>query len=1046
MTLAVEPVPAGTSTAPRRWRRSVGAAAAALVAVLGAALLPFAPVVVDEPTVSWPRDPVVVESTLLTLTAYRPLAMDVRFSCDVVRAAQVSGAGVVVSTALPESPQAGTTGLIAQAVDGRLLVRGLDRVLVDEPVPAGSCTYRITGRSAGLPSYVAQPPGLIGTVDPAVPLPAASPDRSAFAGPDDAELTVARDGVPLAHATAEQLPDVDALVSSLTELPAGSAGQLAVELRVDDEFTSSPAPLKTALTVVVVLALLATAVLLARSDRRAARDPRPPPRFRLRAVDVLVPAVLAVWAVVAPATDDDGYFTAQARNAVLSGEVGNYYQFYDQSFTPFTWPYQCLAWWLQLAGDAPLVLRLPALACGLLTWLVLRRIAVAALDGWTSGPAPAAVRGVLAVVFLAWWLPYDMGVRPEAMVALCGAAALLAVLHAWRRRRLVAAWAAFAVAGAGFTAHTTGFTLPAVLLAGLPLLHRLVRVGGDPWATALRWVAVASGGAVAPLLGFADGALRDFRRGQAAFLSVLGQAGWSDEIERYVFLLDRIPMGNFAKRAAVLACLVALAWFAVLAVAARVRRVPVPVPLWLAGSATALSFVALWLTPSKWTHHFGALAGVGSVFLALALVGAVPLARAVRLRPSAGLVLAVGASFAVVLALAWQGPNSWAYAWLEGVRTPYEPPSVRTVTLGDPLLWAAAVGVVALGTALRGRRDGPLDLGAHVLRAVPVVVVASLAATSAYAVGVFGAAAVQGVPRESVWARTLADPAGTGCGAAGAVSVLDPYTARPLPPAPDLPVPEVGAGFVEGGGFYAGSRPQGAAAGRVWGSLVAADGRPAERTVGETATAWFTLPAVLDGDSALTVLAAGTLAEGTALTAVYADAAGRPVFSEALADGVRSPHWRTLRLAPPPGAATVRLEAVDATGAAHGWLAFGVPAVARAVLLRDLLPADAPVALGWQLAFGYPCQRQPAVLNGITEPPAYAVLRAEAPLGGLDDIAWQPGRGGVFGQVPRSRSVLQLATVGPVDPYIQVYALGTELRRDAYSVTTRPRTVGGAAR
>ncbi|MDN5857857.1 MAG: arabinosyltransferase domain-containing protein, partial [Pseudonocardia sp.] len=839
-------------SAPRA-RRAALAAAAALVAVLGAVLLPFAPVVVNEPTVTWPRDPGHVESTLLTLTAYRPLELDVRFTCEVVRIAQ-GGTGVVVSTALPQSPQAGTTGLIADTADGRLRIRWLDRVLVDEPVPAGSCTYRIAGRSAGLPSYVAAPPGLMGSIDPAVPLPPANPDRSLFAGPDNAELTVSRDGTELARTAAEQLPDVDALVSSVTDAPPGG---LAVRLRVDDEFTSSPAPLKTALTAVIVLALLATVVLLARLDRRAPRTPRTRPR--LRAVDVLVPAVLAAWAVIAPATDDDGYFTAQARNAVLNGEVGNYYQFYDQSFTPFTWPYQCLAWWIQLAGDAPLVLRLPALACGLLTWLVLRRISVAARAGWDAAPRPGVVRWVLAVVFLAWWLPYDMGVRPEAVVALCGAAVLLAVLHAAQRGRLIAAWAAFAVAGAGFTAHTTGFTTVAVLLAGLPLLHRTVRVEGDRWASVLRWVAVASGAAVALLLGFADGALRDFRRGQAAFLSVLAQDGWAGEIERYVFLLDRIPMGNFAKRAAVLACLVTLAWFAVLAVAARTRRVAVPDALWLAFSATALSFAALWFTPSKWTHHFGALAGVGPVFLTLALVAAAPLVAALP-RPPTWVLLAVTGSFAVALALAWQGPNSWAYAWLEGVRTPYEPPAVRGIGLGRPLLWAAAVAAVACVAAVRGRGAGLLDLRGRILPAVPVVVVASLALTSAYTVVVFADAAARGAPPASVWARTLADPTGAGCGAAGAIRVLDPFTARPLTPAPGLPVPAVGPGFVEGGGFYAGNRPQGP--GPVWGSLVGADGRPPEWTIGQTATPWFTLPA---DAPAITVRAAGTLAEGTAL-------------------------------------------------------------------------------------------------------------------------------------------------------------------------------------
>jgi hypothetical protein len=103
------------------------------------------------------------------------------------------------------------------------------------------------------------------------------------------------------------------------------------------------------------------------------------------------------------------------------------------------------------------------------------------------------------------------------------------------------------------------------------------------------------------------------------------------------------------------------------------------------------------------------------------------------------------------------------------------------------------------------------------------------------------------------------------------------------------------------------------------------------------------------------------------------------------------------------------------------------------------------VAVAWQVAFGFPCLRPPAVVHGVTEPPAFGVLRAAQPLGGLGDIAWHGPRGGVFAQVPRTQSVLQLATVGPADPYLQVYAFGSPLARDAYTLTTAPRTVAGGS-
>ena len=139
------------------------AALAGLVAVVCGLALPFAPVVVSTPTVTWPRDPARVESTLLPLTAYRPLGLDVRFGCDAVRRAAAvpdtgdgRGAGTVLATALPGSGQA-ASALIVSAVTDRVQIRVRGTVVVDEPTPAGPCTYRLTGTDAGLPLDVRGP-------------------------------------------------------------------------------------------------------------------------------------------------------------------------------------------------------------------------------------------------------------------------------------------------------------------------------------------------------------------------------------------------------------------------------------------------------------------------------------------------------------------------------------------------------------------------------------------------------------------------------------------------------------------------------------------------------------------------------------------------------------------------------------------------------------------------------------------------------------------------------------------------------------------------
>jgi hypothetical protein len=1005
-----------------RWSAGRWALLTGLAGAVCAVLLPFAPVQVETPTVTWPVD-AAPRSTLLPVTAHRPLGLDVRFGCETVR----SAGGVVLATVLPESPEASTTGLVVTTSGGRLRVQAQGRTLLDEAVPPGSCTYRVHGEGSGRPLHVAAPPSPATRFDPGVPAGRAEPDPGRFAGPADAWLRVSRDGAELATDRAARLPEVGALVTDVAAIPAG--GGLSVALRLDAESASAPGPLKIALLAVALALLPITGVLLLLADRAPRRSSAvrwAPPR----AVDAVVTGALLLWLVVAPATDDDGYVATQARNAAHSGGIGHYFQLYDQTVTPFTWVYQGLSAWQQVAGYAPVAQRLPALAAGLLTWAVARRVLTTVL-GAGSRRRDVAARGALAVTFLAWWLPYDMGVRPEPVVALCAVVVLHLVLVAGTRGRLAPAWAACAVAGAGVVAHPGGAVALAPLVAGLPLLARCVRVPGDRAATVLRALAAGSGLATALVLGFADGALRDELRGQLVTESIFPQDGWAEELERYAFLLDQIPMGSYAKRAAVLACLLALAWFAVLVPLAR--RATVPTPLLVTGGATALGLAALAITPSKWTHHFGSLAGVGAVFLAAVLVLAVPLARTALggSRFPLPALLVVAASVVLTAALTWRGPNSWPYARLDGMPSPYRPPAPAGIALDHPLLWVLVLTAVALVLA---RRHGPRPA---LLRAAPAVLALSLAASTTHLLATFTAAAAGGTPRDSVWAGSFADPTGASCVVGDALHVFDPFTARPLP---GTGSPGPGDVFVPGGGFYPANRPQGTAARQVWGSHAGRGGRPAEEPTGTVTTGAYRLP---PGDRVL-VIAAGTLDRGNSLRAVYG-AGSATLGTEQLTDSAASPSWRTFVLTPPAGADSVRIEAVDALAGPHGWLAFSAPVAARPVPVSELVPRGAPVALAWQVAFGFPCLRPATVAHGVTEPPSFGVLRAAHPLGGLGDSAWQGSRGGVFAQVPHTRSVLQLATVAPVDPHLQVYVFGTPLARDAYTLTTAPRTVAGAS-
>ncbi|MCU1627549.1 MAG: hypothetical protein JWP64_2498 [Pseudonocardia sp.] len=947
--------------------------------------------------------------------------MNVAFSCDAARAASRTADGVVLSTTEPTGPDAGNIGLLVTARGGTLQITALARTLVESPIPEGGCSYRVVGDAAG--------------------------------------MTVQLNGIVVASLPTEALPNVDMLTTSVTTLPASGTPGLSVSLRVDDQFASSPTALKRVLIAVLALSLAVVGLLLALRDRRhGAERPRAWPGVRASiSVDVVVVAVMSSWMFLAPSTDDDGYYAAMARNIRASGFVGNYYQLYDQNFTPFTWFYYVLGWWQQLAGDAPVVQRVLSLVFGLLTWLCVRRFSRHALQSWTDRYPRTRWIGpvVLAAAFLAWWLPQGIGVRPESIVALCGAMTLLAVSEAARRDSLLLGWTAFVTAGLGFAAHPTGFTALAPLIAGGPQLWRLIRDGHRPRLVFVRAAGVVSGFAIASLVAFADGSLRDFIRGQETFLGIQNQEGWTTEFVRYSFLLSDIAMGSYAKRIAVLVTIVALVWFIALVAATRAREVEVPVALKLAGWSSILTFLLLWFTPSKWTHHFGAISGVCGVFLGLMLVMAVPLVRELYAPRRVPFVipLVAAASAVVALALAGSGPNIWPYTWLIGVRRPIEPPAVNVVDFGEPLWWVAALIVVVAAIALLGRGQAVRDRGHVLLRAVPVLVVAGLLINVGYLFGTFAQAAVRTTDTWSFWGANLSDPGASRCNAAQAVSVLDPFTAQALTPAVDTPQPPAPRNFVSGAGFPVGEPPVPGlgtgAAQQVWGSFISTGSSP-ERTTGEVTSGWYDLPRTSEEQRVVT-LAAGTLSDGNTLTAVFGRRAGGgvvPVSSAPLSDDARDPAWRTLTLPDAPATAdTVRLEAVDATGGIHGWLAFTAPSLASSTPLLDVLPSNGPVGIGWQIAFQFPCLRQPVVRDGITEPVSAAVLWGDGALNGLADATWQPSRGGLFAQVPRSGSVLQLAATlrgaAPDEPYLQVFVFNTKLRTGGYEVTRGGRTVPG---
>jgi len=1004
--------------------------AAAVVAVLAAILLPFAPVIGERPVVSWPQVPTAPTSTALLLTNGTPESIDLRFSCAAALRAETGG-GVLFSTMRPEDPSLEKVGFVVRVANSTI-------------------TLVTNGRQFALGSANQAGCDIVARVD-------------------GAGLTVTRNGERVVAQESVTLPNVDGLITDIGPAPNATSGDLSVRIRVVDVFASSPTPLKLALIALVALAALLVLAMLFQGDRSAqilsvegrgaaqnseessSARPAPKPRRTLlsRLPDLIVILTLLGWVAIAPMTDDDGYYSAMARNAAETGFVGNYYQMWNQSFTPFDWLWQVLSLWQRLGGDSVVWLRLPALAGGLVTWFAIRSFTTTV--GNAAGVMTRRWSGyVLAVTFLSWWLPYCMGVRPETVVAMFASLAVLLVAQAVESGRLSRAALAAALGGVGVAAHPTGFVVLAPLLVALPALWRLQRAAHGLRGALIRAAAVLASATPAGIAAFADGTWHDFVAGQARFQAVETPLNWSNEQLRYQFLLSDIAMGSYAKRVPILLALTLLVWFLVLHVAARVGRTPLPRRTSFAGWCLVASFILLWLTPSKWTHHFGSLSGVGPAFITLLLVTGIPAVRQLAQRHGKLGVIPwlFAGSLIPPITLSLQGLNIWAYWWDLGMPYPGQAPTLRHVPLGSPgVILAAFAGAAALVGIWIRRSPQHRPVRGFLVSAL--VILGVLGGTVVYLVETFGVSAAKTMSSYSPGSANLKDP--LGCSASKAVSVYDDRTARAL----ETAVPTVAANeqspFVSGGGYWPGSRPPGYAGDgphrEVWGSLT--DKR--EATTGDYASDWYALPKTFaTGDRVVTFLS-GRADGASTLTVEFGrrtDSGVTSVLERRVGDSENTTGWRAHILAGaddvPVGADVVRLLAHDGETTNGGWLAFTAPEKQELVSLDQYIPAHAAVTVSWQFALLFPCMDQLKVQHGITQPPAYAITWPSSVL--LSDITWQVNRGGLTGTATRLGSMVSPASYLTDSPDVnwgKIYRFRYQYSPSAYNLSVERDVVPG---
>ncbi|GAB2919362.1 arabinosyltransferase EmbC [Rhodococcus aerolatus] len=1012
------PAPGEEPTLRGRRARSRAALLATVLGLLGAVLAlaaPLLPVTQTTARLSWPQAGSLTPVTA-PLVGYAPVDLRVTVPCAAITPFATSN-GVAVSTVPPTAPGATTQGMIISVVSGSLTVVQRDDALLTTPVAglAPGCTLVVEATRDG---------------------------TTATVGTTTGPVTGSRDG--------DNRPQV---VGVFTDLTGAVPDGLALDAQVDTRYATAPTGLKLAALVVGGLAVLGSLAALAvlESDSRTRRlKVLPRGWWRLGPRDLTVVAVLGVWHVIGANTSDDGYLLTMARAARSSGYMGNYFRWFGSPEAPFGWYYEVLAWMARVS-TASVWVRLPALVIAVATWLVISREVLPRL-GRAVGRSGAA-RWAAAAVFLAFWLPYDNGLRPEAPIALGVLLTWCSVERAVATRKLLPLAVALLVAAFSLAAGPTGLICLVALLVGLRPLVRLISLKARELG---RWTTLApllAAGLGVLLVVFGDQTLAAVLEATRVRDEQGPSLAWYQELSRYTALFNDSADGSLARRFPVLVVLLSLAACA----AVSLRRGGIPGaargPSQRLVALMAGSFLALALTPTKWTHHFGAFAGIGGSLAALTAlaVGAAAL-RSRRNR------LVFAAALVFVLALSATGWNAWWY--VSGLGIPWfdKPPSVKGFLLSTALLAVVAVLVLLaarehlrgaaparadggrartarLGTRLRGPRAGRRALR---LASAPLTVVAGLMVVAE--VLAFAKAAVDRYPAYTVGSGNVAALAGNPCALADSVLVetdplsglLSPDVGGPDPLGrvqstgftPNAVSPTLDGGTTstsDGSGSTDASQRGTAGSGSasssaslslpfgldpsvtpVLGSYVSGIQQTSTLT-----SAWYALPprdaerpllVVTAAGSVRSVDADGNVTPGPRLTVEFGTGAVGSIgatTSTMLLDPGPTTSWRNLRLPldqAPPDATWVRLKVVDDDLSPDSWIALTGPRVPQLQTLQQVVGSEQPVLLDWAVGLAFPCQRPFRAQDGVAEVPALRITPNRELEGAVE--AWEGSYGG----------------------------------------------------
>jgi arabinosyltransferase A len=628
------------------------AAVAGILGLLLCTIVPLLPVKQTTATVLWPQGTTNGSVTQITapLVSGAPRALDISIPCSAIASLPASG-GLVMSTLPPGGVDTGKNGLFVRADKDVIVVAFRDTVAAvaqRSAVAAGACSVLHTWANNG------------------------------EAGANFVGLPGASGILP-----AEKKPQVGGI---FTDLKVSAQPGLSARIDVDTRFITAPTAIKEIAKVVAALAVLTAIIALAVLDRRSRGDGalinwRSPidwlSRYRPRThwttwwrvgaatwiADAAVIATLLVWHIIGATSSDDGYNLTIARVAPKAGYIANYYRYFGTTDAPFDWYLGVLSK-LASVSTAGIWMRLPATLAGIGCWLVISHWVLRRLGPGRGGLAANRVAVfTAAAVFVAAWLPFNNGLRPEPLIALGVIVTWMLVERAIALRRLAPAAVAIIVAGLTATLAPQGLIAVAALLTGARAIAQAIRRRRATDGLLAPLAVLAASMSLILVVVFRSQTLATVGESARIKYKVGPTIAWYQDWLRYYFLtVESNPDGSMARRFAVLVLLLCL--FGMLVILLRRRRVPgvASGPAWRLIGTTAIGLLLLTFTPTKWAVQFGAFAGLAG---ALGAVTAFACAR-IGLHNRRNLTLYVTALL-FVLAVATSGVNGWFYVGNYGV-------------------------------------------------------------------------------------------------------------------------------------------------------------------------------------------------------------------------------------------------------------------------------------------------------------------------------------------------------------------------------------------